>query len=125
MQTIGFSVAITLSVLIISIVASSNGEVEVLETTNIERKNASHSLDSLIQQELNCTEKDDSQLKSRRKRYVAFPEGSSFSIAFCATVGFVGNPQFIYFSWAINYGYLSIRCQFQFGCHKILKHSLY
>lgn len=60
--------------------------------------------------------------KSRRKRYVAFPEGSSFSVrnndysirvthllsasqvAFCATVGFVGNPNFIYFSWAINWG---------------------
>lgn len=25
-------------------------------------------------------------------------------MAFCATVGFVGNPQFIYFSWAINWG---------------------
>lgn len=25
-------------------------------------------------------------------------------MAFCATVGFVGNPNFIYFSWAINWG---------------------
>lgn len=25
-------------------------------------------------------------------------------VAFCATVGFVGNPSYIYFSWAINWG---------------------
>lgn len=25
-------------------------------------------------------------------------------VAFCATLGFVGNPQYIYFSWAINWG---------------------
>lgn len=25
-------------------------------------------------------------------------------VAFCATIGFVGNPSFIYFSWAINWG---------------------
>lgn len=103
MQKIGFSIGITLSVLIGSVVAYTNNEIGVVQTTNIEQKNASHSLESLIQQELNCTEKDDIQLKSRRKRYVAFPEGSSFSVAFCATVGFVGNPQFIYFSYAYNW----------------------
>lgn len=73
--------------------------------------------------------------KSRRKRYLAFPEGATFSVysfvyffflqlrynwntffshshsfhrilqvAFCETVGFVGNPQFIYLSWALNWG---------------------
>ncbi|KAJ6635899.1 hypothetical protein Bhyg_14485 [Pseudolycoriella hygida] len=41
---------------------------------------------------------------SRHKRYMAFPEGSSLSVAFCATIGYVGNPQFIYFSWSINWG---------------------
>lgn len=80
--------------------------------------------------------KSTDKLLSRRKRYIAFPEGSSFSVnnewcsieclifllefisiflyicicydfvqvAFCETLGFVGNPQFIYFSWAINWG---------------------
>lgn len=67
---------------------------------------------------------------SRRKRYVAFPEGSSFSVrtvhinssqpkqlhleymigfrmpqvAFCLTIGFVGNPVYTYFSWSTNWG---------------------
>ncbi|KAG4065212.1 hypothetical protein HA402_007609 [Bradysia odoriphaga] len=41
---------------------------------------------------------------SRHKRYMAFPEGSSLSVAFCATVGYVGNPSFIYFSWGVNWG---------------------
>lgn len=25
-------------------------------------------------------------------------------VAFCSTVGFVGNPNFIYLSWALNWG---------------------
>lgn len=25
-------------------------------------------------------------------------------VAFCATLGFVGNPSYLYFSWAINWG---------------------
>ncbi|CAD0202328.1 unnamed protein product [Chrysodeixis includens] len=33
-----------------------------------------------------------SKLLSRRKRYVAFPEGSSFSCAGCMTVGVIGQP---------------------------------
>ncbi|XP_031636179.1 uncharacterized protein LOC116349065, partial [Contarinia nasturtii] len=70
----------------------------------INNQNSSTSLESLIEQNLNRTENVTNHLKSRRKRYVAFPEGSSFSVAFCATVGFVGNPNFIYFSWAINWG---------------------
>lgn len=41
---------------------------------------------------------------SRRKRYVAFPEGSSFSVAFCATIGMIGNPELDYMSWALNWG---------------------
>nr|XP_049702282.1 uncharacterized protein LOC126055745 [Helicoverpa armigera] len=38
--------------------------------------------------------KDDSKsnVLSRRKRYVAFPEGSSFSCAGCMTVGLIGQP---------------------------------
>lgn len=102
MKGINFAIAIGISILILSIIASTNGKVEMAQTTNIEAKNST--LDSLIQQELNCTRNAENQLKSRRKRYVAFPEGSSFSVAFCATVGFVGNPNFIYFSWAINWG---------------------
>lgn len=71
---------------------------------------------------------------SRKKRYVAFPEGSSFSvwffltdsaylnlhtlvsiinyeilwsflqIAYCMTIGMIGTPQFSYLSWSINFG---------------------
>ncbi|KAJ0174996.1 hypothetical protein K1T71_009137 [Dendrolimus kikuchii] len=33
-----------------------------------------------------------SSILSRRKRYVAFPEGSSFSCACCMTVGVIGQP---------------------------------
>lgn len=25
-------------------------------------------------------------------------------VAFCATVGFTGNPQYVYMSWALNWG---------------------
>ncbi|XP_022824758.1 uncharacterized protein LOC111355215 [Spodoptera litura] len=36
--------------------------------------------------------RDVSKILSRRKRYVAFPEGSSFSCAGCVTVGLIGQP---------------------------------
>lgn len=42
---------------------------------------------------------------SRRKRFIIFPLGSSFSTAACMTVGVYGNPQFSIFSWALNYGF--------------------
>lgn len=69
-----------------------------------------------------------SKILSRRRRYVAFPEGSSFSVcmrwhlsnkitktefnfsifgfqvAFCATFGMIGNPELDYMSWALNWG---------------------
>ncbi|XP_046966946.1 uncharacterized protein LOC124534954 [Vanessa cardui] len=35
---------------------------------------------------------NDMKVLSRRKRYVAFPEGSSFSCAGCMTVGVIGQP---------------------------------
>ncbi|EAT44616.1 AAEL004020-PA [Aedes aegypti] len=41
---------------------------------------------------------------SRRKRFVVFPEGSSFSVAACMTVGVYGNPNYQMFSWAMNWG---------------------
>ncbi|XP_065091183.1 uncharacterized protein LOC135712143 [Ochlerotatus camptorhynchus] len=41
---------------------------------------------------------------SRRKRYVVFPEGSSFSVAVCMTIGVYGNPNYSMFSWALNWG---------------------
>lgn len=47
---------------------------------DIKTQNATDSLDSLIQENLNCTENTGCLSKSRRKRYVAFPEGSSFSV---------------------------------------------
>lgn len=61
-------------------VDSSNVLNEDFDTKNIENKNSTDSLDTLIQKNLNCTENSECQSKSRRKRYVAFPEGSSFSV---------------------------------------------
>lgn len=46
-----------------------------------------------------------SKVLSRRKRFIVFPTGSSFSVAVCMTVGVYGNPQFSIFSWALNYGF--------------------
>lgn len=37
---------------------------------------------------------------SRKKRYLIFPQGSSFSVATCMTIGIYGNPQFSIFRWA-------------------------
>lgn len=36
---------------------------------------------------------------SRRKRYLVFPTGSSFSVAVCMTIGVYGNPQFSLFRY--------------------------
>lgn len=50
---------------------------------NIDTKSAdcsSASQNSLAEQKLNCIESTNSLPRSRRKRYVAFPEGSSFSV---------------------------------------------
>lgn len=49
--------------------------------------------------------KMESKVLSRRKRFLIFPTGSSFSVAACMTVGVYGNPQFSLFSWAVNYGF--------------------
>lgn len=42
---------------------------------------------------------------SRKKRYLIFPQGSSFSVATCMTIGIYGNPQYSIFSWGLNYGF--------------------
>ncbi|XP_037942794.1 uncharacterized protein LOC119675661 [Teleopsis dalmanni] len=49
-------------------------------------------------------DKKESKSLSRKKRYVAFPEGSSVSAAICMTVGVIGNPNVNYLSWAVNWG---------------------
>ncbi|XP_041630655.1 uncharacterized protein [Drosophila kikkawai] len=41
---------------------------------------------------------------SRTKRYLSFPEGSSFSVAVCFTVGIIGNPYYGYNSFGLNWG---------------------
>ncbi|CAG4935767.1 unnamed protein product [Colias eurytheme] len=50
----------------------------------------------------------DSTVLSRRKRYVAFPEGSSFSCAGCFTVGTLGQPAISsspgIFTFGLNWG---------------------
>ncbi|XP_012162755.1 uncharacterized protein LOC101454665 [Ceratitis capitata] len=44
------------------------------------------------------------RILSRRKRYLAFPEGASFTVSLCITVGIVGNPNYSYMSFGINWG---------------------
>ncbi|XP_061400293.1 uncharacterized protein LOC133336016 [Musca vetustissima] len=44
------------------------------------------------------------RLLSRSKRYLSFPEGSSFSVAVCFTVGIIGNPRYNYMSFGLNWG---------------------
>ncbi|EDV34023.1 uncharacterized protein Dana_GF20713, isoform A [Drosophila ananassae] len=41
---------------------------------------------------------------SRGKRFVAFPVGSSASVAVCFTVGIIGNPNYAYNSFGLNWG---------------------
>ncbi|XP_037808395.1 uncharacterized protein LOC119601507 [Lucilia sericata] len=50
------------------------------------------------------TYSNSTQVLSRRKRYIAFPDGSSVSAAICLTIGVVGNPHVDYLSWAVNWG---------------------
>jgi hypothetical protein len=49
----------------------------------------------------NVTKQNQTKLEilSRRKRYVVFPVGSSFSCAVCTTVGIYGNPQYSMFRY--------------------------
>ncbi|XP_053671766.1 uncharacterized protein LOC128721977 [Anopheles nili] len=47
---------------------------------------------------------DSDRVLSRRKRFVVFPEGSSFSVAVCMTIGLYGNPNYQFVSWALNWG---------------------
>lgn len=44
------------------------------------------------------------RILSRKRRYLVFPEGSSFSCAVCMTVGVIGNPSDQFLSWALNWG---------------------
>uniref|UniRef100_A0A0K8VK89 Uncharacterized protein n=1 Tax=Bactrocera latifrons TaxID=174628 RepID=A0A0K8VK89_BACLA len=41
---------------------------------------------------------------SRKRRYVAFPEGSSVAASICLTIGVIGNPNTEWLSWAENWG---------------------
>ncbi|KAM8705717.1 hypothetical protein ACLKA7_010077 [Drosophila subpalustris] len=41
---------------------------------------------------------------SRPKRYLSFPEGSSFTVSVCFTVGIIGNPYFAHNSFGLNWG---------------------
>lgn len=49
--------------------------------------------------------KSEAKILSRKKRFLIFPTGSSFSVATCMTVGVYGNPQFSLWSWGLNYGF--------------------
>lgn len=74
MAKIDSSAILLISVIILSITKYSNAlDTDMMA---IEKNNSEDTLDSLIQENLNCTE----NTKSRKKRYVAFPDGSSFSV---------------------------------------------
>ncbi|CAD7077439.1 unnamed protein product [Hermetia illucens] len=45
-----------------------------------------------------------SNILSRKRRYVAFPEGSSFTVAICLQGGVVGRPNVNFLSFAVNWG---------------------
>ncbi|XP_055547125.1 uncharacterized protein LOC129731286 [Wyeomyia smithii] len=47
---------------------------------------------------------DSTKILSRKKRFLVFPLGSSFSVAVCMTVGMYGNPNYNMFSWGVNWG---------------------
>lgn len=68
------SAILLISVIVLSI--TKNCDALDTETMAIEKNNSEDTLDSLIQENFNCTE----NTKSRKKRYVAFPDGSSFSV---------------------------------------------
>lgn len=74
MAKIESSAILLISVIVLSI--TKNSYALETETMAIEKNNSEDTLDSLIQENLNCTE----NTKSRKKRYVAFPDGSSFSV---------------------------------------------
>ena len=58
-------------------------------------RNESSTIDVQSIQESKLNEK----ILSRKKRYLIFPTGSSFSVAVCSTIGIYGNPQFSIFRW--------------------------
>lgn len=70
---------IAVVVLSLFIIGETNGESVYSNSTDIRIENST-SLESLIEKKLNCINNTECHLKSRRKRYVAFPEGSSFSV---------------------------------------------
>ncbi|XP_077290257.1 uncharacterized protein LOC143914040 [Arctopsyche grandis] len=49
-------------------------------------------------------EKDISKVLSRKRRYLSFPEGASFSMAICMTVGVLGQPSVGIYTWGLNWG---------------------
>lgn len=80
MMEIKLGQAVVFLMLVFSVIDTTTGETENLQATHIQNYNSSTSVESLIQKDLNCTDKSEDHLRSRRKRYVAFPEGSSFSV---------------------------------------------
>lgn len=114
---------ITFLAIVFSVFEQTYGENDFLKPTNIQNNNPSV-LESLIQNEINCNNSTECETKSRRKRFVAFPDGSSFNVqnkirfpknqfknnfyffqfAFCTSVGFLGTPSRTYLSWSLNWG---------------------
>lgn len=75
-----FVKVIAFGVLSLFIIEQTDGEKIDRNSSVGEIQNSTNSLESLIQEKLNCVHNTECHLNSRRKRYVAFPEGSSFSV---------------------------------------------
>ncbi|KAM7360661.1 uncharacterized protein ACRADG_006751 [Cochliomyia hominivorax] len=73
-------------------------------TSKSETKNFMSSNSSLSSSSSSSLLLQHQHLRSRRKRYLSFPEGSSFSVAVCFTVGIIGNPRYNYMSFGLNWG---------------------
>ncbi|KAJ6635903.1 hypothetical protein Bhyg_14489 [Pseudolycoriella hygida] len=65
--------------------------------------NSLENLSSDVANEQEVVENSD-KLLSRRKRYLAFPEGASLTLAFCETVGFVGTPMSKWLTYQLDWG---------------------
>jgi biopolymer transport protein ExbD len=73
-----------------------NSDVDIASVANSNNNNKCSNCDNTAQEiEIEIKAKD--KVLSRKKRYLVFPTGSSFSVATCSTIGIYGNPQYSIF----------------------------
>lgn len=79
MKKIVCSELVTFLVIVFYVIRDVCGENDFLKSTNIQ-SHSSSVLKSLNQDDFNYTTEAECQSKSRRKRFVAFPDGSSYNV---------------------------------------------